>query len=526
MPQFITLSHLTWSTPDGRPVLNDINLRFGQERVGLVGRNGAGKTTLLKLISGELVPSGGLIDVSGKLHVLRQNLKAKAGETVADLFGARDAFNLLAMAQAGQATAEELADVDWMMEHNIAEVMSRFGVDAYPSTLLSKLSGGQRTKAALAALHHASPDFAVLDEPTNNLDQEGRRAVLEFLGARRGGAIVVSHDRELLETMDAIVELSSLGASRYGGNWSHYRQTRELELASAQQDLDDAEKSISDAKRSTQEAAERKARQDRAGAKKAAKGDMPRIVAGGLKMAAQQTSGNAANRATRQENEAVQQLQKARERIEILQPLTISLPSTKPAATKAVLKLVNVTGGHAAEHPVIRDLSFEMTGPQRVAITGSNGSGKTTLLSLITGVLPVFQGEVKLGVDLAYLDQDVGILDRRMSILDNFLRLNPDAAENECRAALARFMFRAEAALQHAGSLSGGQLLRAGLACVLGGSLLPRLLVLDEPTNHLDLDAIAAVEAGLKAYDGAILVVSHDETFLSNVGIDRRICLD
>jgi ATPase subunit of ABC transporter with duplicated ATPase domains len=119
----------------------------------------------------------------------------------------------------------------------------------------------------------------------------------------------------------------------------------------------------------------------------------------------------------------------------------------------------------------------------------------------------------------------MSLLDPESSIRDNFLRLNPDADENACRAALARFMFRADAALQRAGTLSGGQLLRAGLACVLGGAAPPPLLILDEPTNHLDIDSIEAVEAGLRAYDGALLIVSHDEAFLANVGIGRCIKL-
>jgi ATPase subunit of ABC transporter with duplicated ATPase domains len=123
------------------------------------------------------------------------------------------------------------------------------------------------------------------------------------------------------------------------------------------------------------------------------------------------------------------------------------------------------------------------------------------------------------------LDQKVSLLDPALSIRDNFRRINPDAGENACRAALARFMFRADAALQITGNLSGGQLLRAGLACVLGGSRPPALLVLDEPTNHLDIDSIEAVEAGLRAYDGALLVVSHDEAFLTAIGVTRRLAL-
>jgi ATPase subunit of ABC transporter with duplicated ATPase domains len=117
------------------------------------------------------------------------------------------------------------------------------------------------------------------------------------------------------------------------------------------------------------------------------------------------------------------------------------------------------------------------------------------------------------------------MLDPSTSILGNFQRINPQAAANACRAALARFMFRADGALQIVSTLSGGQLLRAGLACVLGGPLPPPLLILDEPTNHLDIESIEAVEAGLRAYDGALLVVSHDETFLEAIEVSRRLAL-
>jgi ATPase subunit of ABC transporter with duplicated ATPase domains len=164
-----------------------------------------------------------------------------------------------------------------------------------------------------------------------------------------------------------------------------------------------------------------------------------------------------------------------------------------------------------------------LTGPERVAVTGPNGSGKTTLLALITGKLKPWTGTVRVTDSFALLDQQVSLLDPSLSIRDNFRRLNPQSDENSCRAALARFMFRADAALQVVSTLSGGQMLRAGLACVLGGAVPPDLLILDEPTNHLDIDSIEAVEAGLRAYDGALLVVSHDEAVLEAIGMTRRI---
>lgn len=203
----------------------------------------------------------------------------------------------------------------------------------------------------------------------------------------------------------------------------------------------------------------------------------------------------------------------------------MALPPTGLPANKTVLRLDGVTAGHDPDHPIIHDLSFTMEGPERVAIVGPNGSGKTTLVTLIAGGIAPMRGTVSVAVDFAMLDQRVGILDPAASILDNFKRLNPGATDNACRAALARFLFRADAALQLVGTLSGGQMLRAGLACTLGGPRPPALLILDEPTNHLDVDSIEAMEAGLRSYDGAILLVSHDETFMTNIGIGRRLSL-
>ena len=346
--------------------------------------------------------------------------------------------------------------------------------------------------------------------------------MIDLLANWRAGAIVISHDRELLDTMDAIVELSSLGATRYGGNWSHYRERKAIELAAARHDLDDAEKRLDEVARRTQERTERQARRDRAGRAARDKGGAPRIALNARKAESENTSGAASRLADRQQMQAQDAAASARRRIEVLQPLSVVLPSTELPATRTVLRLDQVTAGYDPDRPVLSDLSLTIVGPERIAVTGPNGSGKTTLLALIAGELVPWSGIVQRLTAFALLDQQVSLLDPDTSILDNFKRLNGDAGENACRAALARFMFRADAALQVVSRLSGGQMLRAGLACTLGGSTPPPLLILDEPTNHLDIDAIEAVEAGLRAYDGALLVVSHDEAFLEAIGITRR----
>ncbi|MCW5713060.1 MAG: ABC-F family ATP-binding cassette domain-containing protein [Bauldia sp.] len=520
----ITISGLAFATPDGRALFNHLDLAFGPVRTGLVGRNGVGKSTLLRLIAGELPPREGSVAVSGTLGVLRQDAQGRPCETVADLFGVADGMALLRRAEAGDATVEELAAADWTLESRLDAALARVGLDATAATALETLSGGQRTRAALAALVFAAPDFLLLDEPTNNLDRDGRAAVAALLAGWRKGAIVVSHDRDLLGGMDAIVELTSLGATRFGGGYAAYRERKALELAAARHELADAERRVADAARTAAERAERQARRDGAGKRKAANGDLPRILLGARRNAAEGTAGGAARLAERQGAEAAAEAAGARARIEVLVPLTVAVPATGLAAGRSVCALDAVSVGHVPGRPVIENLSFAITGPERVAVTGNNGAGKTTLLDVVTGRLTPWSGTVRVSVPFALLDQHVSVLDPAASIRDNFMRLNPAADENACRAALARFMFRADAALQPASTLSGGQLLRAGLACVLG-SAPPQLLILDEPTNHLDLDSIKAVEAGLRSYDGALLVVSHDERFLDEIGVTRRLAL-
>jgi ATPase subunit of ABC transporter with duplicated ATPase domains len=523
MPASISLSNIAWSTPEGRTLFANLSLNFETGRSGLVGRNGVGKSTLLHLISGLLKPQTGKVSVVGTLGLLRQAAQVSPGETVADLFGASERLDLLRRAEAGLAGVEELASADWTLEARIEAALARVGLSAEPATALKALSGGQRTRAGLAALVFGAPDFILLDEPTNNLDRNGRGAVIDLLAGWRSGAIVISHDRELLDTMDAIVELTSLGATRYGGNWSLYRERKVTELAAARHDLLDAERRVLDIAQKAQATAERKARKDGAGKSKAAKGDMPRILIGGLKNRAENTSGENIRLAERRRAQAEADAAAAHERIEVLQPISLKLPSTGLPPTKSVLRVDRLTAGYEPGRPVISDFSLDVTGPERVALVGGNGSGKTTLLKAISGELEPWAGSVSILTAYAMLDQQVGLLDAEASIRDNFRRINPEADENACRAALARFMFRADAALQVVGSLSGGQLLRAGLACVLGGKVPPPLLILDEPTNHLDIDAIEAVEAGLRAYDGALLVVSHDQAFLEAIGITRRV---
>lgn len=521
----VSLSGLTWLSPDDKPVFQNLDLTFGPERTGIVGRNGTGKTTLLRLIAGEITPSSGRITIVGSLGIMRQNPIMQPDDTIADLFSATPALELLARAEAGLASAEELAGADWTLPSRIEAALLHYGLSDAAHLPLAQLSGGQRNRAALAALTLDAPDFLLLDEPTNNLDAEGRELLIDLVRGWKGGAIIISHDRELLEHVDAIVELTSLGATRYGGNYSAFVEMQQNRLNAAERDLAHAEKTGKDTARRNQQLAERKARMDGNAQKARAKGGQPKILMDAAKGRAEASTGAGNRLRDNRQQAADHALKAARERIEVLQPLHMEIAPTGLTASKQVLRLENLSGGPDAANPVIRNFDLTVTGPQRIVIAGRNGSGKTTLLGLISGQSPPSSGIRQVMVPFTMLDQHLDMLEAGQSLRENFMRLNPAADQHMAHAALARFGFRAADALRPLAQLSGGERLRAGLACSLGASPPPMLLLLDEPTNHLDLEGIAALEAALGAYDGAILAVSHDTRFIEALKPDRIIRL-
>jgi ATPase subunit of ABC transporter with duplicated ATPase domains len=521
MPSPIVLTSVAYATPDGTRLFSNLDLTFGPSRTGLVGRNGTGKTSLLRLIAGELQPLGGSISRPDRVGMLRQ-LVRPTEDTVADALSVRDALARLDRIEAGIGTEADLQAADWTLPSRIATALNGVGLDVAPDRRLSTLSGGQRTRVQLAALLLDEPEMILLDEPTNNLDADGRAAVVEMLRKWRGGAIVVSHDRALLREMDAIVELTTLGAKTYGGNWDAYAERKATELGAAEHRLDHAERSLKEAARKAQKQRERQEQRNASGKKKAARGGIPRILLGGMKENAQNTTAEQSRLAGKLREQAQADAAEARAEIEILTPLSVSLTPTGLPAGRTVLEVSGLSGGPDGL-TIVENLDVTITGPERVAVTGPNGSGKTTLLRLVTGALQPSGGIVRITPRHAMLDQQVSLLDPSLSIRDNFRQLNPTTSENDCRVALARMMFRADAALQIVGSLSGGEMLRAALAATIGSGTPPELLILDEPTNHLDIHAIAAVEAGLRSYDGALLVVSHDRDFLEAIGVTREV---
>jgi len=520
----VTLDRVAARTLDGHTLFSDLSLAFGRERTGVIGPNGAGKTTLLRLIAGLTKPGEGTVVRAGRIGFLEQAVGPAGHDSVADALGVSAGLTVVRRVLAGDGSADDLAEADWTLETRIAAALAEVGLaDLDPARAAGSLSGGEQTRLRLAALLMDQPDLLVLDEPTNHLDREGRRIVAGVLERWKGGAVVVSHDRGLLRPMDRIVEISSLGAATFGGGYDLYAGRKASERAAAEHGLQAAEREVGRVAREGQRAVEKKARRDKAGRAFAARKSEPRILLGAMAERAENSGARENKLAERRAASAGATLAEARERVERVRTLEVPLPTTGLASGRTVLELDEAVWDAPHGRRIVGPVSLKLTGPERVAVTGPNGAGKTTLLRLMAGDLEPAAGRIERPARAALLDQQTALLKPEETLVEAYRRLNPEATPNAAQAALARFLFRNTAARRVVGTLSGGERLRAGLACVITGARPPQLLILDEPTNHLDLDSIAAVEAALAAWDGALVVVSHDSDFLAAVGVGRTL---
>jgi ATPase subunit of ABC transporter with duplicated ATPase domains len=367
---------------------------------------------------------------------------------------------------------------------------------------------------ALAGLFLARPQVLLLDEPTNNLDRTARARLAGAVQRWRGPVILVSHDRELLDLVDHVAELRGGEVRVVGGNHTAFVQALAVEQEAAQRGLRSAQ---GDLRRQQRELAEARVKLDRRlRYARAQSENLPAIVAGKKKRAAQVSAGKLRGGHEADVRRAREEVDAAAERVRDDDLIRIDLSATAVPAGRDIAVLDDVllrTG---------RRVSLHLRGPERVALTGRNGAGKTTFVETLCGLLPPLAGTVDVRVPVRLLPQRLQVLAESDTVLTAVSRLAPRADDGtqepgELGAATVQ---------RPVAALSGGERFRATLAALLLSRPAPQLLVLDEPTNNLDLDSVAQLVAALRAYRGALLVASHDEPFLAELELDRRVELE
>lgn len=521
----ITCSSLSFTWPDGSPALDDFHLTVGPGRTGLIGLNGSGKSTLLRLIAGELTPVEGHIRTTGEVGYLPQNLALDTALRVDAALGIAETRAALHAIESGDVGEERFAAVgdDWDVEERALATLDQLGLGAIGlDRTIGEMSGGECVLLRLAALLLARPDVLLLDEPTNNLDLYARGRLYAAVDAWNGVLVVVSHDRELLDRVDQIADLREGSVTWYGGNLSAYEEALEVEQEAAERMVRVAEADVHRQKRELAEAQVKLARRKRYGQKMQENKREPKIVMGARKRSAQESAGKHRIMHAEKLAEAKERLDDAVEAVRDDDEIRVELPHTKVHPGQGVLMLSDLELAYGARVQG----SFEVRGPERIALVGRNGAGKTTLLRTLAGQLAPVSGEASVQLPMRFLPQRLDVLDDALSVVENVARFAPEATNNRIRARLAHFLFRGARADRPAGTLSGGERFRAALASLLLAEPAPQLLMLDEPTNSLDLASVRRLTAALDAYEGALIVASHDVPFLESLGITRWLLLD
>ncbi|CAM3489245.1 MULTISPECIES: ABC transporter ATP-binding protein [Saccharibacillus] len=484
-----------------------------RERIGLVGVNGAGKSTLLKILAGEMSHEEGQIFKNKETTIgyLAQNSGLQSDRTIqeemldvfADLLEAEREIREMELAiTEGSSHSEQdkaYQDLlnryamrsDWFRDHGGYEIGTKirsvlhgmgFG-DFDPSTIVSTLSGGQRTRLALAKMLLRGPDLLMLDEPTNHLDIETLTWLEDYLRGYDGGLLIVSHDRYFLDkTVTAIVEIERHRARRYTGNYSRYT---ELKAAEYEADLKQFEKQQGEiAKMETfiQQNIVRASTTKRAQSRRKALEKMDRLdrPAGDLKRA------------------------------------NFSFQSAYSSG-KDVLHVDGLSASYDDGDKLFRQTSFALSRGETVALIGPNGVGKSTLLKALIGRLKPDEGRITWGakVQIGYYDQEQDTLNPQNTVLEELWSTYPHMEEARIRTVLGSFLFSGEDVLKRISALSGGEKARVSLAKLM--LLEANTLVLDEPTNHLDLYSKEVLESALIDFDGTLLFISHDRYFLNKM---------
>lgn len=483
-------------------------------RVGLVGRNGAGKSTLLKMLIGETQPDEGTVSMKKgiKLAYLAQNsgldsdlsvynemltafdrvisLEKKMREMEAKIASATDYesddyTSLLSAYDQAQHDFNEMNGYGY--EATIRSVLHGFGFDeSFYDQKISSLSGGQRTRLAIAKQLLETPDLLILDEPTNHLDMQTLSWLEQYLQNYQGALLIVSHDRYFLDrVVNEIYDMHSGVLDHYTGNYSRFMELKAAKVLQEQKAFDKQQEEIA---------------------------KLEDFVNRNIVRAS--TTKRAQSR--RKQLERMERLEAPKNETGVAH---IQF-STDEESGNEVMRVNEVKLGYDLTNILAEHVNIDVDKQHAVALVGPNGIGKSTLIKTILGKLPLIAGTIKMGanVEVGYYDQEQQTLDPKKSVLNTIWDEHPTMPERDVRSILGSFMFSGESVDKIVSALSGGE--RARLLLTKLSLQHANFLILDEPTNHLDIDSREVLETALNEFNGTIFFVSHDRYFINAVATE------
>lgn len=525
----LTLQNISYTHQNKDLLFSDINLTVNNhEKTALIGNNGVGKSTLLKIIAGELQPTYGQIIVETEPYYVPQIFGQFNHLNIAQALLIEDKLNALKEILNGNTSEENfnLLNDDWTIEDRCKEALNYWQLDDLDlSQKMETLSGGQKTKVFLAGISIHQSELVLLDEPSNHLDVSGRRLLYDFIQATKGALIVVSHDRKLLNLLDTVCELSKQGINVYGGNYDFYKEQKQIENNALNQDIQSKEKALRKAKEKERETIERQQKLDTRAQKGLGKAGLPKIVSNTLRNNAERSTAKIASVHSEKIGSISQDLQELRSALPDIDKMKFGFGNSALHKGKILFTAKDINFAYNTQ-PLWKDnLNFQITSGERIALKGQNGSGKTTLIKLILGDIEPQTGTIYRADNKAvYIDQDYSLLDNKLKVYEQAQQFNGSSLqEHEIKIRLNRFLFTKDDWDKSCSALSGGERMRLLLCCLTINSKSPDIIIFDEPTNNLDIQNVEILTAAINEYQETLIVVSHDETFLEQINIERTI---
>jgi ATPase subunit of ABC transporter with duplicated ATPase domains len=525
----LILQNISYIYPGKDLLFSNVNLAVNNyEKIALTGNNGTGKSTLFKIISGELQPSEGQLIVDVQPYYIPQIFGQYNHLTIAQALKIEQKLHALKEILNGNVHEDNYAllDDDWTIEDRCNEALQYWQLtDINLSQKMETLSGGQKTKVFLAGISIHQPGLVLLDEPSNHLDLHGRQILYDFIRHTKSTLIVISHDRKLLDLFNTVCELSKQGIKVYGGDYNFYREQKQIEHNALNQDIQSKEKALRKAREKERETIERQQKLDSRGKGKQEKAGVARIMMNTLRNNAENSTAKLKSVHTEKIGSISQELQDLHAALPGIDKMKFGFDNSTLHKGKILLTAADINFAYNTQPLWKENLNFQITSGERIALKGANGSGKTTLIKLILGSIQPQTGTIyNAGSKAIYIDQDYSLLDNKLTIYEQAQQFNNAALqEHEIKIRLNRFLFTKEDWDKPCSALSGGERMRLLLFCLTINSIYPDIIILDEPTNNLDIQNVEILTAAINEYQGTIIVVSHDETFLKQINIKRQV---